>query len=117
MKSFWALNTLDKCKALARLVQMISGAGFSSIEQLAASRGEAAELVWLRCCRETGVEPCSMPEQLFGGQHSAAAPVRLPDETPGAIAGAKLLAARERPTRFSFLRDRKAQDSLRSLSG
>ena len=117
MKSFWALNTLDKCKALARLVQMVSQAGFSSIEQLAASRGESAEMVWLRCCLDAGVEPCGMPERLFGDRPGPSVPpVRLPEDTPGAIARAKVLASRDRPTRFSFLRDRAVQESMHSLS-
>jgi hypothetical protein len=43
--------------------------------------------------------------------------VELPRETPGAIARAKVLATRDRPTRFSFLRDRAVRESMQSMSG
>jgi hypothetical protein len=94
MNSFWTLSTFDKCAALASLVQTLSKARLTSLQMLAAARGETIEEIWQRCCREAGVEPCSVPLHLFGRLEDE--PMDLPEEdelsTTGFIARARLLA-------------------------
>ena len=94
MNSFWNLNTFDKCAVLACLVQTLSKARLTSLQMLAAARGETVDDIWHRCCREAGVEPCSVPHHLFGRPDDD--PVDLPKDeelsTTGFIARTRLLA-------------------------
>ena len=106
MKSFWTLNTIDKCKALARLVQSLSRANLTSLHMLSAARGESPEQVWTRCCLEAGVEPCAVPYQLLGGPERVPETVEVPRDTEGYALRSKALAELRRsgPLRTRNLR-------------
>jgi hypothetical protein len=97
MRSFWSLSTLDKCAALAGLVQALSKARLTSLQMLAEARGEPVETVWHRCCREARVEPCSVPYHLFGWPDEQAPTAEIDfgvisHDTPGYAARTKVLA-------------------------
>ena len=95
MNSFWNLSTFDKCAALAGLIQTLSKARLTSLQMLAAARGESIEEIWHRCCREAGVEPCTVPHHLFG-RPDEGEPAGLPDDeelsTTGFIARRQMIA-------------------------